>query len=137
MRQPRKEDFLIDGVSIHWLMDLPQRLRWLRKNARPKPLRQTELAKMLGVTQGTISQAEIGLRLRMSPDEISEWAEACGYFAALAFVSTEEMADDGPALLSAADPDTLALVLNLLRAIENMSDETREAVHRILLSFTD
>lgn len=137
MRQDSDIKFLTRATGKTWLMDLPERLRWLRKNARPRPLLQEELAEILGSTQSFVSQAELGKRRRLSPEEVAEWAEACGYFGVLVFVTNKQIAEDGPALLEEAEPETLSLVLTLLRAIPAMGHETRSAITRILESLSE
>ena len=115
-------------------MDLFDRLRWLRKHARPHPLTQVQLGELIGKGQTYVSEVERGKRLRVSPDEASEWAEACGYYGVMVFLTDDQLSDDGPGLLSEADPETINMVLDLLRSLPRMSQETRLTVQTILRS---
>lgn len=121
-------------VGKTWLMDLSERLRWLRKNARPRGLRQNELGERIGRNQSYVSDAELGKKRRLSPEEVAEWAEACGYYGVMVFLTDDQLAEDGPSLLEDADPETLSAVLDLLRALPQMSDETRATIRAVLRS---
>lgn len=116
------------------LMDLFDRLKWLRKHARPHPLTQVQLGDLIGKGQTYVSEVERGKRLRVSPDEAAEWAEACGYYGVMVFLTDDQLSDDGPSLLADADPETINMVLDLLRSLPEMSQETRQTVHTILRS---
>lgn len=108
-------------------MDLPERLRRMREDAG---LTQAELADRLNVIQTWVSKRERGVH-RVTPDDVAEWAEACGYRGATVFV-TNEVPEDLVALLETASPEELNAVMRLLRAFPHMSSETRDTVVAML-----
>lgn len=121
-----------------WFMSMPDRLRWARRHARPRPLTQTELGDRLNKHQTYVSETELGKR-KAGPEEIVEWVEACGLhvftliLARAPTATTEELTER----LETADPDSLTAVLDLLRALDVMGTRTRQTVLAIIRSVVD
>ena len=117
-------------------MDLPSRLRWMRTNARPRPLTQIQLSQLLGQSQTYVSERENGKR-KCNPDEIAEGAEQCGYASASVFLTWGEPSEmvEFAELLQEADPDTLGAVFRLLRSLPHLPDQTRQAVFAVMDAF--
>ena len=117
-------------------MSTGTRLKWLRTNAIPKPLRQIELAQKLGHAQSWVSAMERNANPRISPDDLAEWAEACGYVGVTVFLPLRDQPPELGATLASADPASLEAITNVLRSLGDASEETRSALLKVLQSFS-
>lgn len=124
------------AFDTYWFMSsMGDRLRWVRRNARPRSLTQAALASRLQRTQTYVSETELGKR-KAGPEEIVEWVEACGLHV-FTLILARPPSDDTDELtqrLESANPESLNAVLDLLRALDVMPDVTRATVLAIIQS---
>ena len=107
-----------------WIMDLAERMKGLRLRAG---MSQEALARQLNKTQVWVSRRELGVTA-FKPDDIEEWAEACGCRVDQVILPLNAPAEDLIRALSNLDPQEAQVLAEVARCLPVIPPAVREHV---------